>query len=414
MRKIAAGVIVSLLCAAPCAFAEENLPQWPVELQTQVVRISRKFSGQFALYVKDLKTNTVYTYNASTPMYLASTVKIPVMIELFDQVEQGKVSLDEEMTYQKGDIRDGAPLLNYLRVGTPISMRLLVEAMIQQSDNAATDMVIRKVGMARVNKGLVEKGILGFGPITTLIDVRRLVYRHIDPITEELTPQQIFTLGVTRPVEARVTKLSEYIGLEEGDLTARDYGWAFAKYYREAYNSAPMNAMGALLEKLAKKQIINEQRSQEMLDILLGTQTGARRIRAGLPPETPIAHKTGTQYRRICDVGIFYMPEDRPVVFSVCVKGGKGKKSSEDVVSKLANRTYQALSAPRKKVKVADRGVDRGNWGEDRPGGDPELERLLNPNLKAPKSPKRNERKKRKKRKKRRKKKKSTEVEDFE
>lgn len=339
-----------LLLAPANARADDYFASWPTALQTDVVRTARGYRGEFALYVKDLSTGTRYTYNAATPMYLASTVKLPVMIELFRQVEAKQVSLDEELVYRARDIRDGAPLLSFLRVGTPVAIQILLEAMIQQSDNAATDMIIRHVGLDNVNRGLVKEGIFGFGPITTLLDVRRLMYQHIDPSTADFTPQQIFQLGVTRPLDARISLLTEWLDRPPGTLTTADYGAAFEAYYASGYNSAPMEAMGALLEALERGKLINATRSRQMIEIMLGTQTGHRRIRAGLPPGTLLAHKTGTQFHRICDVGIFYMPNNRPIVFAGCVKGRKRK--GEEVLARLARRAYYHLSPPSERKRL--------------------------------------------------------------
>jgi beta-lactamase class A len=327
------------------AHADNYFPSWPVQLQSDVVRASRTFPGEFAVYVKDLATGTRYEYNSATPIYLASTIKLAVMIELFRQVEAKQISLDEELVYSAPDIRDGAPLLSFLRIGTPVSIQILLEAMIQQSDNAATDILIRHIGLDNVNRGLVKEGLFGFGPITTLLDVRRLMYQHIDPGTADLTPQQIFTLGVTRPLDMRLQMLTELLDRPPQSFTKLDWNRAFESYYELGYNTGPLEAVGTLLEALERGKIVNAARSRQMIEIMLGTQTGPRRMRAGLPPGTLVAHKTGTQYRRICDVGIFYMATNRPIVFAVCVKGGK-KRQAEDVIARVARRTYWHLSPP--------------------------------------------------------------------
>ena len=79
-----------------------------------------------------------------------------------------------------------------------------------------------------------------------------------------------------------------------------------------------------------------------MVDMMLGTQTGEGRISARLPPNARIAHKTGTQYRRTCDVGLLFLPGDRPVVFAACLSGGTGARR-DAVISHLAGATYALL-----------------------------------------------------------------------
>src|SRR5688572_21819962 len=344
------GVPLAMLLASP-AYADNYFPTWPVALQSDVIRTARTFPGEFALYVKDLSTGTRYEFNAATPIYLASTVKLAVMIELFRQIEAKQISLDEELVYGAPDVRDGAPLLSFLRTGTPISIQILLEAMIQQSDNAATDIIIRHIGLDNVNRGLVKEGLFGFGPITTLLDVRRLMYQHIDPATADLSPQQIFQLGVVRPLEVRLQTLTELLDRPPNSYSKADWSRAFESYYELGYNTGPLEAIGMLLESLERGKIVNAARSRQMIEVMLGTQTGSRRMRAGLPPGTLVAHKTGTQYRRICDVGIFYMQNNRPIVFAACVKGGR-KKQAEDVIGRIAKRTYWHLSPPSERKKL--------------------------------------------------------------
>jgi beta-lactamase class A len=344
------GVSVAMALASP-AYADNYFPTWPVALQSDTIRAARAYNGEFALYVKDLSTGTRYEFNAATPIYLASTVKLAVMIELFRQIESKQVSLEDELVYNPADVRDGAPLLSFLRVGTPISVQILLEAMIQQSDNAATDILIRHIGLDNVNRGLVKEGLFGFGPITTLLDVRRLMYQHIDPATADFTPQQIFQLGVLRPLDVRMQTLVELLDRPPGSLTKADWNRAFESYYELGYNTGPLEAIGGLLESLERGKIVNAARSRQMIEVMLGTQTGSQRMRAGLPPGTLVAHKTGTQYKRICDVGIFYMQNNRPIVFAACVKGGK-KHAAEEVIARLTRRTYYHLSPPSERKKL--------------------------------------------------------------
>ena len=312
---------------APNARADDYYPQWPRALQSDVLRIARGFPGEFALYVKDLSTGTRYTFNAATPMYLASGVKIPVMVALFRQIKARRASLAEELIYEESDQRDGSPVMNYAKFGTAMTVEGLLNAMIHNSDNAATDMVIRHIGIEEVNRGLVLEGIFGFGPITTLIDVRRAVYKNMSPKTLDFEPKQIFELAMAKPLSARLTKLAEFTGEPPGTFTPADYQRAYRRYYQSGYNSAPVEAMADLLERLVRGKVVSKSYSDQMMDVLHGTKTGTRRVRAGLPEGVLLAHKTGTQYRRVCDFGVFYMQDGRPIVFAVAVQGGKGPQA---------------------------------------------------------------------------------------
>lgn len=366
------------------------LAPWPVRLQTDVAKAQRRFRGEFALYVKDLKTGQRYTYNAATPMYLASGIKVPVMVALFKEVAAKRMSLDDELVLGPDDVRDGAPLLNYLRVGTPVTLRILLEAMIQQSDNAATDMIIDHLGVDMVNEVLPAEGVKGFGPITTLIDVRRLVYRELDPRTAHLSPRDIFRLRVTKPLKARLDKLAGMLDEAPGYFTPRELDRAYKSYYAQGFNSAPVEAMGALLERIVTGKAVSAKYSRQMLEVMLDTQTGVRRVRGGLGPDVPWAHKTGTQYRRTCDFGVFFIADDHPVVFAIAVKGGS-RRAAEKVMSTLAKKAYRYIK-PGRASYVA----------EAPPDFDPDEVELLDPESRDRPKKKRKGRKKRRKGKKRR------------
>jgi beta-lactamase class A len=356
MARALSGLAAALACIAVprIAAAQDYFESWPADLQTEVTHLYKSFSGEIAVYVKDLSTGNKYTHNSATPMYIASGVKVAIMVELFRQVKAKQLRLDEELIYGPMDVRDGAPVVSYLRIGTPIQIRILLEAMIQQSDNAATDMILRRIGVPNVSKGLVEEGIFGFGPITTLLDVRKLVYKEIDPRMLELQPQEIMQIGVAENMEARLIKIADLLHEPPGMYTAVDFDRAFKTYYKMGMNTAPLDAVGALLEKLAKKKLVSEEASKQMLDVMLGTQTGLRRAKAGLPAGTPFAHKTGTQYRRICDFGVFYMSPERPIVFATCVKGGQTRRRAEEVIAHIAQRTSWLLLPPDKRQPLPE------------------------------------------------------------
>ena len=331
---------------------KRHFPLWPSRLQADVMRAARRFHGEFALYVKDLSSGALYTFNANTPVYLASGIKIPVMIELFRQEYDGRLAFEDSVIYRARDVRDGSPVLSRLPVETSITLQDLLNAMIRYSDNAATDMLINHLGIENVNEGLKKEGVSGFGTITTLLDVRRLVYRELHRRGEKLGPQEIYALRTTKPRRARIAKLREKFGMSSHELNKETLSRAYDRYYDSGYNSAAIREVGILLEKMARGQMLSPAICSKMLEVMLGTKTGVRRIRAGLPVNTPVAHKTGTQYGRINDFSIFYMPDKRPIVFAVSVKGSS-MWSSERLIARVARKAFWHLSPADLKRKLS-------------------------------------------------------------
>lgn len=333
--------------------SDVTLPYWPVSLQTQVLKIAKHFDGEFALYVKDITTQHDYTFNASTPMYLASAVKIPVMVAVYGQVAQGEITLEDKVTLTIEDLRDGSGDLKRLPPGTEISIDELLTQMMAVSDNVATDVLLRYLEPQTVDDTLVHLGFLGFGPITTLLDVRRLVFKHLDPRAIQLTPLQVFEL-YEAPFESRAKKLATLLDIKQNSWTANDLNRAFDIYYRELKNSASMLAVGRLLEKIAKKEIFNDELNEHMLQKMLACKTGEHRLRGLIPDSIKLAHKTGTQIRRMCDVGIMYLQTDKPIVVAMCAKDFLKSSAAEKTIALVGKAVYNVLSPYYEPEKITE------------------------------------------------------------
>ena len=110
----------------------------------------------------DLETKRELLLNPDASFHAASTMKVPVMMEVFRQGREGKLSLDEGITVRNEfrSIADGSPFsvspeddseqTLYERVGQRVPARELIELMINVSSNLATNVLIERVGPARV------------------------------------------------------------------------------------------------------------------------------------------------------------------------------------------------------------------------------------------------------------------------
>lgn len=334
---------------------------WPVALQTRVVDQSRVFDGEIALYVKDLQSGVRYTHNAATPSYLASGVKVLVMIAVFEAVAAGQLGFDTQLDFGPEDVRDGTPVLKPDMVGARFKVEQILGWMMQRSDNAATDLLVKAVGVDAVNDAARRYGGPGFGPVTPMLEVRRLVYSQLDPRSTTLEASAIRRVRELRSYDARARMLGALLhpkpvkaGKKKPLYTRQQLLDAYRRYYDTGVNSAPIESFGLILEHLARLEVVNPESSQHMLELMLGCQTGSRRIRGGLPKQVPLAHKTGTQLRRVCDLGIFYLDDERPVVFAACLKEFDNLRKAEGVIAATARETHRLLlRAGRPQVQVS-------------------------------------------------------------
>lgn len=224
-----------------------SLPSPLADLQKTLTRVANRAPGRVAMEIKDLPTGYVSAINPNQVMPAASTIKIPVMVEVFRQLAAGNFDLNRHMTLLGSDRDWGSGDIADAPVGSTFSVSQLLAEMITVSDNTAANMLIRLVGRGNINATM-----------------RHLGLQH--------------------------TKLTNYI---------RTDGWSVRTTLRTTAAD-----MVRLLSDMAKKDLIDSWSSQQMIAIL-----ERQEINSLIPeplPDIPIAHKTGSLDDTLNDVGIVY------------------------------------------------------------------------------------------------------------
>ena len=212
--------------------------------------------------------------------------------------------------------------------------------MIVYSDNTASDVLMRAVGLERVNGVAAELLTSGKLVITSLAEVRRRTYATVDPRAASLTSTQLMELRQIRNPEERVTTLAKMLGVSRKDFRQADLDGAFDAYYASGLNSAPLSDYGHMLIALADGLALAPHTTAYLLDLMTRVRTGDQRIKAKLPPGSRFAHKTGTQHRRVCDLGIVTSTaahEEERVVIAACAKDVESQSSSERALREVAS-----------------------------------------------------------------------------
>ncbi|MFP2909133.1 serine hydrolase [Pyxidicoccus sp. 3LFB2] len=336
------GTLAGAARAAPAVTEHPMEPlAWRTALREGVEAAARDFSGELALYVRDVSTGEEYGYNASTPMYLSSTIKVAVMLEVLHQVDAGTLTLQTPILFKPEDVRDGMGPMAKVPPGTALPVRTLLDYMMVHSDNAAADLLMGHVGIDRVNASLERRGVR-FGPLVTLLDDRRHVYGKLDPRGAEVTPSQVQELGRRGTLATRAKSLAETLSRSPA-WAGSDLEAAFNSFYEEGVNSAPMSEMGQLLEQLARCEGLSPAMCEHAQALMRSCRTGQSRILAGLPDSASWAHKTGTQHRRACDVGILQLQKGRPIVVAACTRDFQQVSEAERLLARIGRTLTQAF-----------------------------------------------------------------------
>lgn len=365
IAMLSVALVLSTLSPANARASQPALrvPAWTTTLERALEAVDARHSGDIGVYVRHLGRDESFSYRAEEPWYLASGIKVPVAIAVMRAVARGELSLDTRITLLDSDFVDGAGGTNAFKAGARLRVSYLLEQMIVHSDNTASDMLIRIVGIGSVNAVASELGDVRGWHITTLADVRRLAYGQLHPSASTLQSRDLLALRRAGAGPARVRKLVQLLAITPADLLRPDLDSAFEAYYASHVNSASLIDFGRMLAALAEGRALAPPETKYLLDLMARVQTGDRRIRAGLPPGTRFEHKTGTQHRRTCDLGIATVPavrRDRPparVVIAACARGmgtAAGERALRDVGAAVTASGIFMEAPPRPTVSPPD------------------------------------------------------------
>lgn len=327
-------------------------PSWAAPLRERLEAADRRFAGDIGVFVQHLGSGEAFSFHADEPWYLASGIKVVVAIAVLQRVEAGDLSLETRVRLRETDFVDGAGQTNSWPAGTRLRVSYLLEQMIVYSDNTATDVLIRTVGEDEINvlaRALLHDAGL---TITTLADVRRLAYAGFHPHAADLTSQDLLALQRAPAGPQRVRRLAELLHLAPENLLLHDLDSAFEAYYATNVNAASLRDYARMLEALAEGRALGTEQTRYLLDVMTRVRTGDRRIKAALPAGARFAHKTGTQYRRVCDLGIVTVRvagANEQVVVAACARGAPtaaGERALRDVGAAVAASGVLKASTP--------------------------------------------------------------------
>jgi beta-lactamase class A len=127
----------------------------------EIRRLAAGFSGVLGVWAQSLETGETVEWNEAESFPAASTIKVPILYEVFRQAGEGRISLDDQLTLRAEDIVPGSGILKDLTPGSVLPVRDLATLMIVISDNTATNMLIDLVGLEAINASAVALGLSG-------------------------------------------------------------------------------------------------------------------------------------------------------------------------------------------------------------------------------------------------------------
>jgi len=129
------------------ALLQAPAPQTPLQrLEASLLRTTRSINATWGIYVKSLESGEEIAIDADRQMETMSTIKIPLMIEAFEQIKAGRFKLTDKYTFVEKDSEPGTGTIQRLDYGAVMTVKDLITMMIIVSDNTATEVLFRMVG----------------------------------------------------------------------------------------------------------------------------------------------------------------------------------------------------------------------------------------------------------------------------
>jgi beta-lactamase class A len=239
--------------------------------------------------------------NAEQRFPMASTYKVAIAGAIFAAVDAGRLELDQMVTVDPAMMVPSEVLADrFIHPGVSLSVYNLLELMLTQSDNTATDVLMKLAGGGKAVTAWVNKqGVQGL---------------QVDRDTAGLL-REFFGLP-PGPFTAALA------AAEKNDPKLEDKGAlpnpAFDDDVRDT--STPV-AMSELLTRIFSGRALSAASTKALVEIMERCRTGDARLKGRLPPGTPVAHKTGTIGGTVNDVGVMTLPAGGgQIVVTVFVK----------------------------------------------------------------------------------------------
>jgi len=242
------------------------------------------FGDEPSVVIKDLNMGWEIDFNKDKLVPSASLVKIPIMLSCFYAVEEKKIGLKDAIYLKASEKVEGSKALGAKPIGSVFTVEELIEPMITQSDNTATNMLIDYIGFDTLDMYFKKIGLKNTNIVRKMLDFKE-----------------------------RKEGVENY-------TTAED--------------------MAFVLEELYRSNFRNKEISKQCL-LLLGQQKINDRIPRKLPKDgIVIAHKTGLE-RHIChDVGIVYTQKGNFLICVLVKHENKLAKPAKRFISDIALLTY--------------------------------------------------------------------------
>ncbi|ELJ8616143.1 class A beta-lactamase [Vibrio cholerae] len=310
-------LVSSLMTVQPALAGKHTLQ----DISPKIEKLSQGLVGRVGVAAQEIGSGASITVNGDQTFAMASTYKIAIAAAVLDRVDKGELSLEQLVEVPRDMFVTGVMALaeTFPHPGIKLSVANLIEVMITESDNTATDVCMELAGGAAVvTKYLRRLGIKDF---------------RVDRTTREILMDFYGLPGATPEIVAEGIKNNPALVMAQIDPNP--------DFEADPRDHATPLAMLKLLLAIDSGTAMSAESSKFLLAVMSRTRTGAGRIKGLLPKGTPVAHKTGTAGGIANDVGYITLPDGRRFAIAVFTNSSKTPVESRDrAIAEISRTIY--------------------------------------------------------------------------
>lgn len=271
-------------------WAQENV------LQEQIGRIISPVKADVGVSVLGIEDARAASVNGDRHLPMQSVFKFPIALTILHEVDEGRLSLEQEINIQKSDLLPDtwSPMRDKYPDGVRMPLADILKYAVAESDNNACDILLKLFG----------------GPLKVNDFMHSVGIKDIS------------------------------IRFNEEEMH-RDWDAQFSNWITPV-------AATALLKVFYEEKILSPKSTGFLRDVMTATKTGTNRIKGQLPQETPVAHKTGTSDTNkegvtaaVNDIGVVTLPDGRHFAIAVLVSNSmENTTSNEKVISDISRDAW--------------------------------------------------------------------------
>jgi beta-lactamase class A len=327
------------------------------KLRQEITKISKEVKGQMGLYMKHVESGKELAIDADKIFPLGSVFKIPVMMEVFRQANDRIISMDEKLLLENRSLCIGSGILQYLSPGTEFTIRDLVALMIIATDNTASEMLWKRIGIQRVNMLIRELGLartsiylpwregflltMGKGPFKDLsVQEAARTWKGLSDHDRMKALDEIDAEFSNLSIDEFRSEYENLYGMKEEKKfrTQREYDQVFD-------NIGTPREIGILLEKVLRGEVVSKEASKNMLNLMLRSMSGSS-LPQYLSDDVRVAARSGITAGSVNNAGIIYVNSNSHIVLCIFCKRleEKNPERAQMAEAKIARLIYDYFS----------------------------------------------------------------------